>query len=62
MGRGEGAIVEFGYIMSDNQIFAKGGRPTPTPSTLIYSEIQACSILLTLAPPGPERYAARATP
>jgi hypothetical protein len=43
--------VEFGYIMSDNQIFAKGRRPLPHPSTLIYSEIQVCSILLTLTPP-----------
>jgi hypothetical protein len=28
-GRGEGRIVEFGYIMSNNQIFAKGRRPLP---------------------------------
>jgi hypothetical protein len=29
MGKRGGAIVEFGYTMSNNQIFAKGMRPLP---------------------------------
>jgi hypothetical protein len=29
MGKRGGAIVEFGYTMSNNQIFAKGRRPLP---------------------------------
>ena len=29
MGKRGGAIVEFGYTMSNNQMFAKGRRPLP---------------------------------
>jgi hypothetical protein len=42
----ERVIVEFGYTMSNNQIFAKGRHPLPRPK-LNYSHIEVCSILLT---------------